>query len=352
MSSITRIFTVLFLLLAVIGCNEQDDGMNPTTADATAMQKKPPTTTNGPVINSVNTSSAIIGDEIVIKGENFGPRYKYASNYVRICGVKARVYSLWSKTEIHVTVPSGSVEPDDELTVTVNDVTSEGVPFEILWPGDIIIGDQTWSGTNLDVDHFSDASQTAIPQISSWQEYDAWVNAGANTPAWCWYNFDEDMGKRYGKLYNWYAVTDSRGLAPSGYHIPSDNEWSVLADHLGASSPYNALGYFGTDEGGKLKEVGSSSWSVPNEGATNSSGFTALPGGYLSYEGNFIGFVFYDNTPFGLYATYWSSTVHETDPTQAWLRLLYKHEARILRTYGRKTNFFSVRVIKGNPPLP
>jgi uncharacterized protein (TIGR02145 family) len=348
MRSFTRIFTVLFLVLAVIGCNEQDDTLNPAAADNASMQKKPTTTTNGPVINSVNKSSAIIGDEIVITGENFGPRYKYATNYVRICGVKARVYSLWSKTEIHVTVPSGSVDPDDELAVTVNDVASAGVQFEILWPGEVIIGDQTWSGTNLDVDQFNDATQTTIPQISSQAEYEAWVDAGANTPAWCWYNFDENMGKRYGKLYNWYAVMDSRGLAPSGWKIPSDEDWSDLADYLGASSAYNAIGYFGTNEGGKLKEVGSSSWSVPNEGATNSSGFTALPGGYLSYLGNFVGFVFYDNTPFGLYAAYWSSTVHETDPTQAWCRVLYKDEARLYRNYGKHGNFFSVRLIKDN----
>lgn len=341
-----RIVMALVLMLILIGCNEQDDTMNPTAADNASMQKKPTTTTNGPEITTISASSAIIGAEIVITGVDFGPRYKYATNYVRICGVKARVYSLWSKTEIHVTVPSGSIDPDGELTVTVNDVTSEGVPFEILWPGDVTIGTQTWYGTNLNVDHFSDAAQTTIPQINSWEEYEAWVDDGAKTPAWCWYNFDENMGKRYGKLYNWYAVMDSKGLAPSGYHIPSDYEWSVLADNLGASSPYNAVGYFGTDEGGKLREVGNSSWSVPNEGATNSSGFTALPGGYLSYLGNFIGFVFYDNTPFGLYAAYWSSTVHETDLTQAWLRLLYKDEARILRTYGKKTNFFSVRVIK------
>ena len=346
MSSITRIFTVLFLALAVIGCNEQDDTLNPAAADNASMQKKPSTTTNGPVINSVNKSSAIIGDEIVITGENFGPRYKYATNYVRICGVKARVYSLWSKTEIRVTVPSGSIDPDDVLTVTVNDVTSNEKDFEIEWPGDVAIVNQTWYGTNLDVDHFNDAAQTTIPQISSQAEYNAWVNAGANTPAWCWYNFDENMGKRYGKLYNWYAVTDSRGLAPSGYHIPSDYEWSLLAENLGASSPYNVIGYVGTDEGGKLKEVGSSSWSVPNEGATNSSGFTALPGGELYIDGSFYGFVFYDNVPFGMHTLYWTKTEYVNDNTQAWYRGLKKDDSRIVRGYGNKGDFFSVRVIK------
>jgi uncharacterized protein (TIGR02145 family) len=106
--------------------------------------------------------------------------------------------------------------------------------------------------------------------------------------------------------------------------------------------------YFGTDEGGKLKEIGYSTWSGPNEGATNSSGFTALPGGYISYLGNFFGFMFYGDHVYGLYALYWSNTEADPDPSQAWYRLLYKDEARILRNYGKKNCGFSVRTIYDN----
>ena len=94
---------------------------------------------------------------------------------------------------------------------------------------DVKIGTQVWTSKNLDVSTFRNGDP--IPEAKSKEE---WIKARkSKQPAWCYYNDDEQNVKTYGKLYNWYAVNDSRGLAPKGYHIPSDAEWSVLTDFLG-----------------------------------------------------------------------------------------------------------------------
>lgn len=127
----------------------------------------------------------------------------------------------------------------------------------------IKIGTQTWSGKNLDVAYFRNGDP--IPEAKTDAE---WKKAGENKqPAWCYYNNDPANGKKYGKLYNWYAVDDKRGLAPAGWHIPSEKEWNILIDYLGGD----------LEAGGKLKAL--TDWESPNKGATNSSGFTALPAG-------------------------------------------------------------------------
>jgi len=114
---------------------------------------------------------------------------------------------------------------------------------------------------NLDVDHYRNGDP--IPEV---QDSAQWVNL--KTGAWCYYNNSDSLGKIYGKFYNWYAVNDPRRLAPIGYHVPSDAEWTVLSTFLGGNK----------GSGGKMKETDTTHWSSPNKGATNSSGFTALPG--------------------------------------------------------------------------
>jgi len=125
------------------------------------------------------------------------------------------------------------------------------------------IGNQTWTLKNLDVSTYRNGDP--IPQV---QDNTAWANL--STGAWCYYLNNTANGTIYGKLYNWYAVNDPRGLAPNGYHIPTDAEWTTLTTYLGGS----------TLAGGKMKEAGSSHWLSPNTGATNSSGFKGLPGGF------------------------------------------------------------------------
>ena len=141
----------------------------------------------------------------------------------------------------------------------------ENVDFE-----SVTIGTQVWNTKNLDVTYYRNGD--VIPQVTDSTE---WANL--TTGAWCYYNNDPAYGAIYGKLYNWYAVHDSRGMSPLGWHIPSDAEFTTLSTYLGGD----------TIAGGKLKETGTTHWSIPNTGATNETGFSFLPGGYRSKTGSF-----------------------------------------------------------------
>jgi len=127
-------------------------------------------------------------------------------------------------------------------------------------------------------------------------------------------------------LYNWYAVDDTKGLAPEGWHVPTDDEWQTLIDHLGGSSV----------AGDKMKETGTSHWNSPNTGATNESGFTALPAGYRDDNGNYYYMGFYD--------FFWSAT--ENYSGSAWGRILYGNYSGVYRINYYKKYGFIVRYIK------
>lgn len=185
--------------------------------------------------------------------------------------------------------------------------------------GTVLIGKQVWMQRNLDVDHYRNGD--SIPEV---RDSIQWANL--KTGAWCYYNNNPTIGALYGKLYNWYAVNDSRGLAPSGYHIPSDDEWNTLTNYLGGKEV----------AGGKMKETGTSHWSTPNEGSTNSSCFSALPGAGRINIGNFFGVK--------SYALWWSST--NFDNHTAFFRQMNYIDTYIYRdsTYMECGN--SVRCIK------
>ena len=141
--------------------------------------------------------------------------------------------------------------------------------------------------------------------------------------AWCYYENNTANGSSYGKLYNWYAVTDPRGLAPKGYHIPSDAEWKILTDYLGGESV----------AGTKMKS--SSGWKNNGNG-TNTLGFAGLPGGYRNNNEDF--------NYIGAYGNWWSSS--EDDTYYAWFRNLYNFNGNVNRNNSDKQNGFSVRCIK------
>jgi uncharacterized protein (TIGR02145 family) len=150
----------------------------------------------------------------------------------------------------------------------------------------VTIGDQVWMAENLNVDKFRNGDP--IPHAQTAEE---WQQAGENgQPAWCYYDNDPANGKIYGKLYNWYAVSDWRGLAPEGWRIPSDEDWEKLIKLLGGEEA----------AGGKLKATDTTYWQSPNTGANNETGFSALPSGGRFYNGDFIGF--------GHAGVWWSST--------------------------------------------
>lgn len=207
----------------------------------------------------------------------------------------------------------------------------------------VIIGTQEWQKENLNVSKYSDG--TPIPQVTDPTQ---WANL--TTGAWCYYNNDPANGAIYGKLYNWYAVAgiyDSaslnnpalrKQLAPQGWHIPSDTEWSSLINYLDPSA--NGGSTTPNIAGGAMKEAGTIHWLSPNTGATNESGFTGLPAGYIFNNGTFY--------LFGYYVVWWSST--ETDNTNAWIRYLgydFGSVGRDFYEYAKK-NGFSVRCLNNN----
>ena len=183
----------------------------------------------------------------------------------------------------------------------------------------VTIGTQVWMAENLKTTRYNDG--TSIPEVT---DNDTW--AKLTSPAYSWYNNDSIENKKmYGAIYNWYAINTNR-LCPTGWHVPADSEWhTILASMEGSNLA-----------GGKLKEAGTSHWKIPNIGATNKSGFTALPGGYRSIEGifNFIGISGY----------WWSST--EYDNSSAFFyNLRYKYSLAY-KYRSEKFCGFSVRCIK------
>ena len=183
----------------------------------------------------------------------------------------------------------------------------------------ITIGTQVWMAENLRVTHYRNGN--VIPNVT---DNSAW--AALTTGAYCWYNNDQAANAKYGVLYNWYAVDDSRGLCPAGWHVPTDAEWTVFTTYLGGEAI----------AGGKMKSV-SALWTSPNTDATNNSGFSGLPGGgRYGSNGSFCSL--------GNYGGFWSSS--QTDTGSAWGRILYYGHAYVYRYYGSKEGGFSVRCLR------
>ena len=187
----------------------------------------------------------------------------------------------------------------------------------------VMIGDQEWQTKNLDVGRFRNGDP--IPQAISAEE---WKAAGEREePAWCFYDNETENGKIYGKLYNWYAVNDERGLAPEGWHIPNDEEWRTLTDYLGGDEV----------AGGKMKSTGTAYWQSSNEGVNNESAFSALPGGIRNYYGSL--------SKLGGYAFFWSAT--EFDNFNARYFLLSSNLSFVVRINGiSKSVGASVRCLR------
>nr|MBN2277004.1 hypothetical protein [candidate division Zixibacteria bacterium] len=183
----------------------------------------------------------------------------------------------------------------------------------------IKIGDQWWMAENLKVTHYRDNSP--IPNVT---DLHIWENLV--TGAYCEYDNDPENGEIYGSLYNWYAVADIREIAPEGWHVSTASEWNVLRDYLGGSQV----------AGGKLKDTGTAYWCEPNEGATNESGFTGLPGGFRMSSGG------YDNMC--IWAMFWSSTY--SDGNGVMWECLYSSEPSLGSGYYDMNGGMSVRCVE------
>ena len=259
---------------------------------------------------------------------NIPPPYDTSSSYMlKIFDAnKCEITSVESVNSTPMPTPTPTKTPTQTPTNTKTPTpTPTNLPL-------VTICDQIWTSKNLDVTTYRDGT-TLIPQATTaveWENYNA-----SETGAWCYYNFNAANGPIYGKLYNWFAVDDSRGLAPTGYHIPADIEWLVLTNCLlGASVA-----------GGKLKstgtiQLGTGLWNTPNTNATNITGWTGLPGGSVNLYGGV------DNT-MGNYGTWWSSTENITPGIpNAWCFSLDYNVGNADRFAQNKKYGSSVRLLK------
>jgi uncharacterized protein (TIGR02145 family) len=201
---------------------------------------------------------------------------------------------------------------------------------------EVKIGNQIWSAENLNTDQF--ANGASIPEAKSTKE---WKMANEkHKAAWCNYENNPSNGNVYGKLYNFYAVADSRGLCPTGWHVPEDWEWNILVKIIDPNADTTCNGCSQSQiAGGAMKEIGLSHWRSRNIGATNSSGFTGLPGGYRVYYDGMI------DLDFGDFGCWWSAT--QSSNNSVYYRLLSKANSDLARRYYNFEGLgFSVRCIK------
>lgn len=227
------------------------------------------------------------------------------------------------------------------LTVTIilffsacSDTTSDidGNEYEL-----VEIGSQVWLAENLRTSRYANGDD-----ILNLTNTDDW-NKTNNTGIGAWVHFDNTLFYEtiYGKLYNWHAVNDIRGLCPDGWSVPSEKDWQELEIYLGMSeTEANSSGRRGAVEniGGKLKVKGTTYWRHPNIGATNESGFNGLPGGTRFNDGEFgyLGGV-------GINGRWWSSSEAKSG---AWSRWVYNDSTDVIKTNFNKQAGLSVRCIQ------
>lgn len=221
-------------------------------------------------------------------------------------GFSCVVTPLWHNTTYYVrafgTTSSGTTYGDQLNFSTLNQLYSTGVALVDADANSyttVVINGRNWMQQNLNVSKYRNGD--AIPEVTDMVEWDA-----LTTGAWCYFENDTENGPVYGKLYNWYAINDPRGLAPTGWHIPSDTEWTALTTFLGGTST----------AGIKMRDLGDL-WSTNAVLATNQAGFSALPGGY--------GYLTHTYTPadqsfnnLGDVAFWWSATSSNANVAYTW----------------------------------
>ena len=206
----------------------------------------------------------------------------------------------------------------DQVTFTTISATGTVADIEGNVYKTIVIGLQNWMAENLKTTKYRDG--VTIPNVSNSTTW-----ASLSTGAYCWYNNNAGNKNAYGALYNWYTVNNGK-ICPTGWHVPSDAEWTILSTFLGGSNV----------AGGKMKAT--TGWSSPNTGATNESGFTGIPTGLRYYSGGF-------DPDVSNYGAWWSSTWSNT--SMSWYRVLSYDDSSLVRSDGAGRNAgFSIRCVK------
>lgn len=333
-----RILTLLLGLLLVYSCSSDDTPKIPIIETSTTLV--PPTlTTTAP--SSVTTTTASSGGTIssdggasitargVVWSTNTNPTIALSTKTEDGSSTgtfTSDISGLMDNTTYYVrayaTNSKGTSYGNQVSFITANNLGSSS---------EVTIGTQTWATKNLDVSTYSDG--TVIPQVT---DPTAW--ARLKTGAWCYYNNDSAIGITYGKLYNWYAVagihdtdpnTPNKSLAPTGWHVPTDAEWTTLITFLGGEDI----------AGGKMKTTGTTYWKSPNTNATNSSGFTGFGGGYRNTTGG----TFSSHSETG----YWWTSTERNDITNVAVGYYLKNWIdNANRGSGSMTNGFSVRCLR------
>jgi len=243
------------------------------------------------------------GEEV--RTHRFETSGAYAVRAQARCGTKTGIESDWSGGR------NVSITESTTGTMTGNDGKTYAT---------IKIGNQWWMAENLKETRYRNGD--VIPRVtddSTWN--------GLFTGARCAYDNDENIAEIYGYLYNGYSVVDGRNLSPSDWRVPTEADWTKLADYIGGQLA----------AGGKMKEAGTIHWKSPNTGATNESGFAALPGGFRLLKDGSFGYL-------GYFAAFWSST--EAFAGYMWSRNLgYDRSAMFRDDSGRKSGF-SVRLVR------
>mgnify|MGYP001318508370 CR=1 FL=1 len=314
---------VLLVMLAIAGCDDD----NPADSD------------NAPKIHKIEPQEAIEGEEVKFTGINFGEAKGESAVYFN--GVKVEEHPNWSDTEI-IAIVAPNAE-SGKVWVEVGGHKSNEHDFLISLSqhgfSQVKIGKQIWMKTNLNVDHYRNGD--SIPQVQDWEEW-----GKLTTGAWCYLEdtsyHPNKIIKTWGKYYNWYAVNDPRGLAPEGWHIPTDDEWKQLEMTLGMSqSQADATGERGNEEGsylaGRYDLWFGGELSYPNK--FGSSGFNGLPGQGRDGTG-----IWSQNA--NQFAYWWTSSPDNSKDYLAWSRSLWYSSTKIFRTAEYKNSGYCIRCVK------
>ena len=318
-------FSALFVILALIiaGCQKDSSPtlvtMTPTNITSTTATLGGNITDNGGATVSdcgVEYRKSYLSNPVDVK---LTPVISYGTFAINITGLEPNTLYY---VQAYATNSNGTSYGDYKTFTTTGTGSGTVTDSDGNQYTTVTIGTQTWMTENLKTTKYNNGDRIIHDTIDS-----QWGSSADG--AYCFYLYEPQMKDYSGCLYNWFAVNDVRGIAPAGWHVPTDADWNTLATYLGGASI----------AGGKLKEAGDTHWYDPNTGATNETGFTALPGGFL-----YASLVTFNNA--GKYAYWWSATNASSDNGGTWA---VDYQSTVLSGYSStKYNGYSVRCIKNN----